>query len=198
MTRRLVAVGLSCFVFAGVASGQTPRPFPRSGESGGQASPAAPVQATSPTPPRPVVSAPAAVQAPVVPPQTAPADPAAPSESTLGFPVYPGARFLASYDAGKGQRYYLFGTTSPFTELVNYYRTQLKEKGNLVFEQPATHMFEVGRFRDDTMAFPPGVTVKDWTSGGSKGYPNPKMGEEPARFPTVIMIVPAPAGAGGR
>ena len=199
MTRRLVAVGLSCFVCAGVASAQTPRPFPRSGDSGAQP-PSAPVQTTPSTAPRPVApSAPSpTVQAPPAQPATLSTDPAAPSESTLGFPVYPGARFLASYDAGKGQRYYLFGTTSPFTELVTYYRTQLKEKGNLVFEQPPTHMFEVGRFRDDTMAFPPGVTIKDWTSGGSKGYPNPKVGEEPARFPTVVMIVPAPAGAGGR
>ena len=29
-------------------------------------------------------------------------------------------------------------------------------------------MFEVGRFREETMAFPPGVTVKDWTWGGSR------------------------------
>ena len=55
-------------------------------------------------------------------------------------------------------------------------------------------MFEVGRFRDETMAFPPGVTIKDWTWGGSQGYPNPKPAAQPARFPTVIMIVPPPRG----
>ena len=35
------------------------------------------------------------------------ADPAeaAPTEATLGVPIYPGAQFLASYDAGRGQRY---------------------------------------------------------------------------------------------
>jgi hypothetical protein len=76
--------------------------------------------------------------------------------------------------------------------MVTYYRTILNERGNLVFEEPPTHMFEVGRFRDETMAFPPGVTIKDYTWGGMKGYPNPKRGAEPARFPTVIMIVPAP------
>ena len=42
------------------------------------------------------------------------------------------------------------------------------------------------------MAFPPGVTVKDWTWGGSQGYPNPKLGAQPARYPTIIMIVPPP------
>jgi hypothetical protein len=54
-------------------------------------------------------------------------------------------------------------------------------------------MFEVGRFRDDAMAFPPGVTIKDYTWGGSKGYPNPRRPANPERFPTIIMIVPAPA-----
>jgi hypothetical protein len=49
-------------------------------------------------------------------------------------------------------------------------------------------------YRDETMAFPPSVTVKDWTSGGSPGYPNPKPGAQPSRFPTIIMIVPAPPG----
>jgi hypothetical protein len=109
--------------------------------------------------------------------------------------LYPNAQFLASYDAGRGQRYYLYGVGAPFAELVTYYRTQLKERGNLVYEEPATHMFEVGRFRDETMAFPPGITVKDWTFGGSQGYPNPRRGVQPARFPTVLMIVPPPAAA---
>jgi hypothetical protein len=111
------------------------------------------------------------------------------------LPVYPAAQYLASYDAGRGQRYHIFGTTAPFAEIVTYYRTQLDERGNLVFKEPPEHMFEVGRFREETMAFPPGVTVKDWTWGGSAGYPNPRLGAQPARFPTVIMIVPPPAVA---
>jgi len=80
-------------------------------------------------------------------------------------------------------------------ELVAWYRTQLKDKGDQVFDQPATHMFQFGRFREETMAFPPGVTVKDWTWGGSQGYVTPKPGAQPARFPTVVMIVPAPVAA---
>ncbi len=127
--------------------------------------------------------------------QVAPIDPATPSEAALGFPVYPAAQFIASYDAGRAQRYYLFGSTAPFADLVNYYRTQLKEKGNLVFQDPPTHMFEIGKFNDDTMAFPPGVTIKDFTTGGSPGYANPKAGAQPARFPSIIMIVPPPSGA---
>jgi hypothetical protein len=113
----------------------------------------------------------------------------------LGFPIYPSAQFIASYDAGRGQRYYVFGTSASYADLVAYYRTVLKERGNQVFEAPPTHMFEVGRFREETMAFPPGVTIKDWASSGTTGYPNPKANGQPARFPTIIMIVPAPAGA---
>lgn len=118
-----------------------------------------------------------------------------PDSATLGVPLYPNAQFLTSYDAGRGQRYYLYGVTAPFAELVTYYRTQLKERGNLVYEEPPTHMFEVGRFRDETMAFPPGITIKDWTFGGSQGYPNPRRGAQPARFASVLMIVPPPPAA---
>ena len=114
----------------------------------------------------------------------------------LGLPIYPTAQFIASYDAGRGQRYYIFGTTASFAEMVTYYRTFLKERGDFVFEEPPTHMFEVGRFREDTMAFPPGITIKDYTWGGSKGYPNPKRPAKPERFPTIIMIVPVPPSAG--
>ena len=34
---------------------------------------------------------------------------APPTEAMLGVPIYPGAQFIASYDAGRGQRFYLFG-----------------------------------------------------------------------------------------
>ena len=114
---------------------------------------------------------------------------------TLGFPVYPNAQFIASYDAGRGQRYYLFGTELRFAEMVKYYQSALKNRGTLVFDAPATHVFEIGRFREETMAFPPGVTIKDYTWNGSAGYLNPKRNAQPARFPTIIQIVPSPAGA---
>jgi hypothetical protein len=112
-----------------------------------------------------------------------------PTEAALGLPIYPAGQYLASYDAGRNQRYYLFGTNTSFVDLVTYYRNVLNTRGNLVFEQPPVHMFEVGRFREETMAFPPGVTIKDYTWGGSAGYLHPKTGE---RYRTVIQIVPAP------
>ena len=109
----------------------------------------------------------------------------------LGVPLYPGVQFIASYDAGRGQRFYLFGSAAAFEVLVAYYRTLLKQRGELVFPVPATHEFDIGRFRSETMAFPPSVTIKDYESAVSQGYPNPKPGGQPPRFPTIIQIIPA-------
>ncbi len=154
----------------------------------------APGQAQPPAP-RPAAPQPAAPAAPGPPVAVAapghPTEPA-PTAQSLGLPLYPTAQYLASYDAGRGQKYVLFGTTAPFAEVVGYYRTQLSEKGDQVFKEPLTHVFEVGRFREETMAFPPGVTVKDWTSGGSQGYPYQQAGAPTMRYPTVIMLVPQP------
>ena len=108
----------------------------------------------------------------------------------LGVPIYPGAQFISSYDAGRGQRFYIFGSAASFVDMVAFYRTVLKQKGDLIFDAPATHLFEVGKFREETMAFPSGVTIKDFQSQVSQGYPNPKPGGQPARFPTIIQIVP--------
>ncbi len=155
-------------------------------------------QAQTAPPPLPRPAQP--TQRPGAPPTVQPAPPPnsgaqstadrGPSEATLGVPLYPGAQFIASYDAGRNQRFFLYGTTAPFVDLVAFYRTVLKQRGELVFDAPATHQFDVGRFREDTMAFPPGVTIKDFQSQMSNGYPNPRPGGVPARFPTVIQIVP--------
>jgi hypothetical protein len=149
-----------------------PQPFPR------------PAQPGRPAP------GPAQPATPGRPGSTAGPSERPPTEEYLGVPIYPGAQFIASYDAGRGQRYYIFGTGASFVDLVNYYRNALKQKGELVYEVPATHEFDVGRYREETMAFPPGVTIKDYESDVSQGYPNPKPGGQPARFPTLIQIVP--------
>jgi hypothetical protein len=182
---RVLLAGLLATALIVPATAQTPQPFPRAGTA----------QPQRPAPTSPPVSAPAAPSPQV---SAAPLDPKAPTLETLGVAIYPGAQFFASYDAGRGQRYYLFGTTASFAELVGYYQKLTGERGDLVFKDPPTQMFTGGtlaRFRDETMAFPPSVTVKDWTSGGSPGYPNPKIGAQTQRFPTVIMIVPPPPGA---
>ncbi len=178
--RVLGSVVLAAVIAPPGTGGQTRPPSPQPFPHAGQPSTAAPQK---PTAPAGTTQVPAAAQ---------PGSNEAPNEATLGVPLYPTMRFIASYDAGLGQRYYLFGTTASFADVVSYYKSVLKQKGELVFEEPATHMFETGRFREDTMAFPPSVTVKDYTWGGMQGYPNPKPGAEPARFPTIVQIVPVP------
>ena len=87
----------------------------------------------------------------------------------------------------------MFGSTVPYAELVSYYKTVLKQKGDELFEAPPTHQFETARFRDESMAFAPSVTIKDYTYGGSAGYPNPKKDGDAGAIPDVIQIVPLAA-----
>ena len=144
-----------------------------------------------PKPAAPPAQAPAMTSAPAA---AAAVQEQAPTPESLGVPPFHQAmRYLESYDAGGGQRFYLFGADVPFADVVSYYQKLLKVKGELVFEEPATHMFDIGRFQEATMAFPPSITVKDYTWGGMQGYPNPKPGGQPARFPTIIQIVPVTA-----
>ena len=157
-----------------------PRPFPRPDRP-----------EADPGEARPRVESPNPAQAPPAGTDPNPAAEQAPSEAMLGFPVYPAAQFITSYDAGRRQRYYLYGTNSEFEAMVRYYRNVLRERGNRVFDEPPTHIFEVGRFREREMAFPPSVTIKDYGWNGSEGYLNP-AGGEPARFRTIIQIVPSP------
>ena len=175
---------LCSLVLAGAAAAQTPQPFPRQ--------PARPAPAPPPAPPAAApASAPASTGTQAVPVSQA-INPTAPTAAQLGIFIPATAQFVASYDAGRGQRYYIFGTAASFADVVAAYRNSLKEKGTVVFEQPPTHLFEVGKFREDTMGFPPGVTVKDYTAGGSAGYPNPTRGAQPERYATLIQIVPPP------
>lgn len=180
MFRTLFATALLLAATA-AASAQTPQPFPRP-----TMPPAQPVRSPQPPPQEPEPT-----EAPQTPQTRADG---APTQAALGVPIYPNAQFLTSYDAGRGQRFYLFGVASTFAEMVTYYRTTLKQRGELLYESPATHMFEVARYRDDSMAFPPSVTIKDYASGGSPGYPNPAGGAM-THFPTIIQIVPAPTTA---
>lgn len=175
--RSHLGTGVLLAALATPSLAQTPRPFP------GATAPPAPVATAAPAQPQ--------APAPAQPSPQGQPDANGPTSATVGFSIFPGSTYLASYDAGKGQRYYLFGTTSSYTEVVTFYRAVLKDRGAEVFEDPLTHMF-AQRYNEQTMVFPPGVTVKDW-SGPSKGYPNPRPGTGPERFPTIVMIVPPPA-----
>jgi hypothetical protein len=146
---------------------------------------------------------------PPQPPATKPADPAAPAPTTAkpapapvtpnpantaqggaaAF-VYPGAEFLSSFDAGRDQRFYLYGTNAPFAEIVLYYKGALKVGGGReLMKTPAMQQFDIGRFDEDTMAYPPSVVVKDYTWNNSAGYLFVN-GTTEKRFKTIIQIVP--------
>ena len=186
--RAILSLLGSLCVTTALAGQAVPQPFPKPGQ--------APPPTAKPAP-APPAQPPIAQPAPPPPSQPTPtmSTPAAPTDATLGVTVYPSAQFIASYDAGHGQRYYLYGTLASFAEIVQYYRTLLKQRGELVFEEPPVHQFDIGRFREETMAFPPSVTVKDYMWAGSAGFLNPKRGVQPQRFPTIIQIVPNPPGA---
>ena len=174
MRSSLIAVVV--FGCASTAVAQVPQPFPKPGEK----------QQTAQPPPETVAVTPARLT------QQLPQDASEPPEGSLGVPIHESAQYITSFDAGRGQRFYLYGTNASFAEIVQYYRTALKQRGDLVFPQPPIHQFDIGRFREETMAFPPSVTVKDYTWGGSQGYLNPKRGALPERFATIIQIVPNP------
>ena len=176
MDLRLIVL-LAASLTATAAPVQVPKPFPKPG----QPQPATPAPQQPPAAPGKTSAVPAA-----------PADASEPADGSLGVQIYPAAQFITSYDAGKGQRYYLYGTLAPYADIVQFYRNVLRQRGEEVFEVPPVHQFDIGRFREETMAFPPSVTVKDFTWGGSAGYLNPKLGAKPERYPTIIQIVPNP------
>jgi hypothetical protein len=189
------AVALSVVASPAVARGQAgsqappipvPRPFPQPNQ------PASPPPSSTAPPPTTVSKAP-------TPPAVAPVVTSAavanrPSERDLGVPIYPAADYLDSYDAGRGQRYYLFGTNAAFADIVAYYKNTLHDNGHELFKTPAMQQFDLGKFRDDTMAYPPSVVVKDytWALDGqrSDGY-LAVDGTRQKRYKTVIQIVPA-------
>ena len=70
----------------------------------------------------------------------------------------------------------------------------MKNGGRTIFEAPAMQQWDLAKFQDQTMAFPPSVIVKDYAWGGSEGYLFVD-GTRQKRFKTVIQIVPAPSTA---
>lgn len=140
------------------------------------------------------------------PPTTAPGKPAdgsAPAAPTpapkpnlpspqelANAPLYPAADFLESFDAGRGQKYFIYGTNAPYIDIIAFYRKQLGNGGQEVFRAPAMQRFDLGRFDEQTMAYPPSVVVKDYSWNGSPGYLF-VSGTTEKRYKTIIQIVPA-------
>jgi hypothetical protein len=158
--------------------------------------PPQPQGATPASPSGPGQSPPVAKPAPAPQPAAPAAVPAGepvPGAAVLGAPVYPGASFLGSFNAGLGQRYYLFGSDADYMQVITFYRNALKSKGGEIYEVPPIWSFEIGRFREESMAYPPSVVVRDHVSGGGRGYLH-VAGTQSHRYPTVIQIVPPAPG----
>jgi hypothetical protein len=197
---------------AAAVAGQTTQPAPRQPDRGvlppqPATTSGAPARQPVPSTPAsigtaPATKAPAVPSAPTTPSATAPATLATPAkpadapppESELGAPVYPSATFLGSYDAGAGQRYFLFGTTATYSQVIAFYRGALKAKGDEVFDIPPVWSFDTGRYREQTMVYPPSVTIRDHAGGPGRGYLHAAGGPEGQRFATVIQIVPPGPG----
>jgi hypothetical protein len=195
--RSFLAVSLLAAMTSVVAAGQgqaptvpVPRPFPGSG-TGGATAPGRPAQPapSAPESPAPVESQPLPAAAPS-PTVATTARAAAPDVG--GIPLYPTSDYLESYDAGSGQRYVLFGTDAPYETIVTYYKQALKTGGRELYRSPAMHQFDVGRFQDDRMAYPPSVVVKDYATGTPAGFLF-VSGATERRYRTIIQIVPPPS-----
>ena len=161
-----------------------PKPFPGSAPPTRPADPAPP-SSSAPQPAPPPASAPLPPPAVAVPERSG-----SPAQPPAGLPVYPSAEFIDGFDAGSGQRYYLYGTDMPFEDIVAYYRSVLKNGGRELFREPPTRQFDLGRFQENVMAYPPSVVVKDYTWNGSPGY-LAVSGTTEKRYRTIIQIVPA-------
>jgi hypothetical protein len=159
-------------------------------------------QSTTPPPPKPVpfpTGTPAPTSAKPAPqPQTPAQKPGVPAASPqegssvdprlAGVPIYPGAELLSSFDGGNGQWVFTFGSEMPISDIVAYYKTQLRSSGTEVFRTPLIQQFDLGSFRSETMTYRPGVVVKDYGSPDSQGYLH-VTGTSEKRYRTVIQIV---------
>ncbi len=175
---RFSALLLSVTLVAPQAPPPTPKPFP--GAAVGPSAPAAPRD-------KPVASAPAPAAGQAGTPAVQ--GPPPPDPLLAGIPIYPTADLLDSYDAGQGQRYFIFGTTAPFADVVTYYKTTLRAGGRELFKTPGMQQFDLSRYQEQSMAYPPSVVVKDYVWNGSTGYLH-IAGKVEKRYPTVIQIVP--------
>jgi hypothetical protein len=149
-----------------------PKPFPA-------ANPPAPTN-KPPAPGTPATTA-------VVPTTSTSQEGAAFDPRLTGVPIYPGAEMLSSFESGS-QRVFLFGSSMPYSDVVAYYKTQLRSGGSEVFRSPAMQQFDLGSFRSETMDYRPSVVVKDY-GADTAGYLH-VTGTAEKRYRTVIQIVP--------
>ena len=183
--RRLLAAGV--LVVVGLQPGGSAITAPVFAQATTPVPKPAPFPGTTPPPstgkPAPQTGKPAS-------PTTAiPQDGSAVDPHLAGVPIYPGAELLSSFDAGRGQFVFTFGTDMPYSDIVAYYKTQLRSSGTEIFRTPLMQQFDLGQFRAETMAYRPGIVVKDYSASDSAGYLH-VSGTTEKRYRTVIQIVP--------
>jgi len=162
-----------------------------SGSAAQSAPPPTPVPKPAPFPGANAPTTPATKPAsPVVPASPPQQDGAALDPRLSGVPIYPGAELLSSFDAGRGQQVFLLGSTMPYSDIVGFYKIQLRNNGSEVFKTPPMQQFDLGQFRSETMSYRPSIVVKDYTWMESPGYLH-VAGTTEKRYRTVIQIVPA-------
>jgi hypothetical protein len=142
-----------------------------------------PKGATQPTP----TSKPAADAAK---PASGPLDLASIDARLAGISGYPGAEFLATYDAGTNQKLFMFGTNEPYEAVLAFYKTQFKKSGEEVSRQPRIQQFDLAGYNSGTMSQRPSVIVKDYTLPDPAGYLH-VSGTTERRYKTVIEIIPS-------
>jgi len=200
MARSTLVVALICGFTAGsfAQSTQTPpvtppKPFPTAGGSSGSTTTSKPPAQPAATP----ATQPAGISStPIAATSTAPASASAtssqaPSETLLGIKIYPNAEYLESFDVGRGQKCYLFGTNMAFTDIVLYYKGQFRgNTGRELFKMPQVQWWDLGSFDDKTMAMQPSVVVKDYSAVDGGGYLFIK-GATQKKYKTLIQVVPS-------
>jgi len=201
MTRSTLVVALICGFTAGplAQSKQTPpvtppKPFPTAGSSSGSTTttskpPAQPPAAAATTQPAGISSTPIATSN--APASASATSSQAPSETLLGIKIYPNAEYLESFDVGRGQKCYLFGTNMAFTDIVLYYKGQFRgNTGRELFKMPPVQWWDLGNFDDKTMAMQPSVVVKDYSAVDGGGYLF-ISGATQKKYKTLIQVVPS-------
>jgi len=109
---------------------------------------------------------------------------------SLGIKIYPNAEYLESFDVGRGQKCYLFGTNMAFTDIVLCYKGQFRgNSGRELFKMPPVQWWDLGSFDDKSMAMQPSVVVKDYSANDGGGYLFINGGTQ-KKYKTIIQVVP--------
>jgi len=113
-----------------------------------------------------------------------------PQKPRSGCRFFPGAQFITSYDAGRGQRYYIFGTAGVVCRTRGLLSDRAQQKGELVYEVPATHEFDVGKYREETMGFRGRDESRTSVGDLARDIPILNRGRTACKISTLIQIVP--------